>query len=465
MSILKAHGQQGPTMNRRGKILLAVSVILPLFIWAAWNRSWLMASADHFWNHKGSVHGNDDQTAPIVVNDHRLVVTPEIRKALKLQTAEVTLPPPVDTLRLPGSIGLDPNRLLRVHSRFSGEIIRIARVKDTDSPGVTDGERTLRYGDAVQKGQVIAIVWSREIGEKKSELVDAISKMHIDKSQLDRLLAVEEGVVAERIRLDARRTYEGDLVTLARVERTLRSWKLTEDEIKTVYDEADEVRNGKPQPANDSSWAELEIRSPLDGVVLEKNVNEGAIVDTSDDLFKIADTTVLQVLVNAYEEQLPVLTALPDAKRVWKIETMSDSLGSPRTGRFALIGRTIDPQQHTARVVGWLDNTDSRLTAGQFVTAIIEVPSQGGLVIPTRSLIEEGNQASVLVQSQNNPDEFTLQPVSIARRERDRTFLRPAPEKSDQETGLAAGDKVVVSGVLTLVAELRRRQATESPQP
>ncbi len=33
---------------------------------------------------------------------------------------------------------------------------------------VADGSRTLRFGDTVKEGQLLAVVWSRELGEKKS---------------------------------------------------------------------------------------------------------------------------------------------------------------------------------------------------------------------------------------------------------------------------------------------------------
>jgi len=57
-----------------------------------------------------------------------------------------------------------------------------------------------RYGDYVKKGDVMFVIWSKEIGEKKSELVDAISKLDADKKLLERLESVEKGVVAEKMK-------------------------------------------------------------------------------------------------------------------------------------------------------------------------------------------------------------------------------------------------------------------------
>ena len=57
----------------------------------------------------------------------------------------------------------------------------------------------------------------------------------------------------------------------------------------------------------------IEVRSPLDGVILEKNIALGDLVDTNLDLFKIADLSRLRVMAHAYEEDLPLLDALAEA--------------------------------------------------------------------------------------------------------------------------------------------------------
>jgi multidrug efflux pump subunit AcrA (membrane-fusion protein) len=200
----------------------------------------------------------------------------------------------------------------------------------------------------------------------------------------------------------------------------------------------------------------LEIRAPINGVILEKNFNEGAFIDTSDDVFIIADTSVLQILANVWEEQLPLLAVLPESHRIWKLEVKSDPLSLPRIGQFSLIGRIIDPWQHTAKIVGWLDNADDRLIAGQFITATIEIPTEPGMVVvPTLAILEEGDLSSVIVQSPDNENEFSLRKVTVTRRERLTTHVRAAAEGEHPATGLAVGEKVVVSGVLSLAAELR----------
>ena len=64
------------------------------------------------------------------------------------------------------------------------------------------------------------------------------------------------------------------------------------------------------QPAAEH-WAKFEIRSPLDGIILERNVTIGDLVGVGADMFKIGDLTTLGVMANLYEEDLPLVESLP----------------------------------------------------------------------------------------------------------------------------------------------------------
>ena len=63
-------------------------------------------------------------------------------------------------------------------------------------------------------------------------------------------------------------------------ERTLRSWRLTDDELASVHREARDIQQqaGKHDKTLAKSWAETEVRSPIDGMIVEKNFNVGDIV-------------------------------------------------------------------------------------------------------------------------------------------------------------------------------------------
>ena len=103
-------------------------------------------------------------------------------------------------------------------------------------------------------------------------------------------------------------------------------------------------------------------------------------------------------MAHAYEEDLPSLDALKDDRRGWSVTVGSGPDAATRPGRFDQVGCIIDPNQHTAMVMGWVDNPDGRLRVGQFVTVHLEVPPpKSEVVIPAAALCEEGGRTTVFL--------------------------------------------------------------------
>ena len=82
-------------------------------------------------------------------------------------------------LVLRGQLAIDPAKMIHVHAHFPGTIVEIASVEDPAEPPISksQGRRPLAFMDRVTQGQPIAIMWSKDLGEKKSELVDALAQL------------------------------------------------------------------------------------------------------------------------------------------------------------------------------------------------------------------------------------------------------------------------------------------------
>src|SRR5207237_5911015 len=128
---------------------------------------------------------------------------------------------------------------------------------------------------------------------------------------------------------------ENDKVNVDAAKRTLRDSRLTDKEIDDLEKEIREIlgkrkktQESKGQPLKDKEkedlkrqeaeewrrWARVEVRAPIDGTILEKNVALGQLVDNSSSstpLYIIGDLSRLSVWANLYEEDIPALLALP----------------------------------------------------------------------------------------------------------------------------------------------------------
>src|SRR5262249_40922046 len=198
-------------------------------------------------------------------------------------------------------------------------------------------------------------------------------------------------------------------------------WRLPEEEIQAVKDEARRViaRKGKHDPNKEKDWARVEVRAPFDGVIVERNLTLGLIVDTTFDLFKVANLHKLAVYAHAYEEDLRALEGLQRqmGPRLipWTAPLTAAPDGKPlETDGIERIGYIVDPNQHTNLVMGLVDNTDGQLRVGQFVTASVRLPAPEGVVsVPADAVIEDGSGSIVFVQPDPARLRFALQRLAL----------------------------------------------------
>lgn len=382
-----------------------------------------------------------------------------------LKTAVVSKPAHSRTLRLRGSLAINPNKLVHVHARFQGQIMALATVVDPPSASthwISPDPRPLAALDPVSKDMRIAVLWSKDLGEKKSELVDTLARLRIDRQNFARLEDLaREGAIAERSLREARRLVEVGEIAVFKAERTLRSWGLSDNEIDQVEKEAELIHNKeKLDKSKDKDWARVDIVAPSDGVIVEKNVAVGDIVDTNTDLFKIADLSELSMWLHAYEEDLTALQQLPLPLEVRVSLPSNPELGE-LGGKIERVGQIIDPNEHMALLVGSLPNPKGNLRAGQFVSAALDLPPEPGVVtIPTKAMTDAGNESVVYVQDDPHVLRYRRTRVCVVRRLADVVQVRS--ELSDAEKGrgfqeLHEGELVVNGGVLELEQYLQEQ--------
>ena len=135
-----------------------------------------------------------EPSVKLVPGSHdELELSPNVIAALGVVTAPVKPATWRDHLELVGSLSLDQNHLVRVRSRFPGEVVNVGPFLAPAGEGPAGEARQLRVGDRVVKDQLLAVVWSKDIGEKKSDLVDAVSQLDRDELQLKRLQESRSG--------------------------------------------------------------------------------------------------------------------------------------------------------------------------------------------------------------------------------------------------------------------------------
>jgi cobalt-zinc-cadmium efflux system membrane fusion protein len=396
--------------------------------------------------------------------DGPITVEPDRWKEIGLRVEAMHPSPPARALQMDGVLYLNPDEYALVRSRFVGEIVDVPEITDSSLPNGKN-QRPLRFGDRVRKGQVLATVWSRELGEKKSELAQAIYSLEFDRQTLKRLEQAQGAVSVSTVR-DAERRVRETEISVDRIEKTLRSWQLTPEEVAEIVRDSTKRSNSIVDSAVDLSrssidtWAHVDIRSPMDATIVEKNLNVGTLVDLDDTLFKVANLRQLDIRAFAYEEDLFTLQRLPKENRKWTIRLKGDQQSDVIEGVFDRIGDIIDPVQHTGLVMGWVENATGMLRAGQFVTASVALPeATPSITFPASAIVDYDSRNFILIQSYESPAQFFPTEVKVVRYQNGLAFVSPRVI-SGCMTCLEKNSKVVSAGAVEILAEYRNHLNT-----
>jgi cobalt-zinc-cadmium efflux system membrane fusion protein len=428
----------------------------------------------------------------------RLTAAAALALGIELDIAQlVTKAQPLPAQK--GTINYDSDRLFVVRPRFDAEVVELGQVDEAPDPAKPNAKaqkRMLRYGDRVKQGELLAVLFSAELGKAKGALVAALLDLRLSKDAVDRLRKLyEEGGISAKVLQQAERQEQVDRTAALAAERSLRLQKLSDKEIQELRDEAKVlgeamkdkklVRDAK---AEAEKWARIEIRAPTltsnpkqELIIVERNaiINEVVRPFEGPPIFKLANTDRLQVWVALPHEYVPVVQRMVSSAEkgapTARVEFPGDARQKPMHLRFR-IGPLGDVEGAARMLIADLDNPkgDTYLV-GSFVNVAILVPPRPDVVaIPTAALHEAGGQTLLFVQPDPAKNEYLLRRVAVAERFKDVAWVHSklAADQIEQNTQdakqgkrpvepLLPGERVVVRGVVELAAALEAQSAKE----
>jgi len=240
------------------------------------------------------------------------------------------------------------------------------------------------------------------------------------------LYAAEQEYLIARQGADAMR---GERLVHA-AETRLRLWGMSEDQVAVL------AQRGEP-------IERVPFSSPVSGVVIEKNVVDGAAVAIGQRLFRIADLDEIWVEADVYEADLPRI-----ARHMPAAITLDYLPGKTFEGRVAFVYPYLDPASRTGRVRIALPNPRRELVPDMYATVAFKLRLGPRLVVPISAVIYTGPRRVVFVDLGNG-----------ALRPRDVVIGARSGDLVEIASGLAEGDAVVSAGNFLVAAESRIRSA------
>jgi cobalt-zinc-cadmium efflux system membrane fusion protein len=335
------------------------------------------------------------------------MLTEEQRARIHTQAvAQSTFRPTVSTT---GTVAFNGDRSTPVLSQISGPVTRILVNTGTyvhaGTPlaSVTSPDFAQAFA-AYQKAQT-AMHNSARIATLNRKLFDAGA---IAKSDLDQSLADSASAAADR-------------------DAAIQQMVAFGVDSATIRD----IEEGKP-----TSIASGMIRAPIEGVVVEKLINPGQVIEAGQtQCFTIADLSTVWVMASVYESQLSAVDKGESA--VITTDASPDSF----PGRVDYVAAIVDTSTRATAVRIVVDNHRQILKRDLYVRVAIhsDRPRTGVLVPVSAVLRDEENLPFVFVSGSDGG--FNRRSITLGTRVSDQ-YEVPA--------GLAPNDQVVTEGGLFL---------------
>ncbi|MDT8363972.1 MAG: efflux RND transporter periplasmic adaptor subunit [Nitrosomonas sp.] len=319
-----------------------------------------------------------------------------------------------EQLNVPGQVKVHEQRMVRVGASITGRIIEIY----------------VQLGDSVEAGEKLARIASPELTQ----------------AQLSFMRANSLATLADQAAKRAKLLFASDVISAAELQRRESEAQIARADLSAARDQLrllgvnngamlDLVKHGRILPS-------IEISAPRSGIVIERNVAQGQVVQPSDLLFTLADLSIVWVVGDVPEQVAQFV------KRGQDVEILVPALeNSSFTGVIIAVADFVNPLTRTVMVRTEVDNPQKRLKPDMLATVHITEQAHEHLVIPESAVVRESNLDHVFVAQNSNT--FVLVPVQLGTAI---NHLRPV------FSGVTAGQSIVVDGAFHLHNEHKRAE-------
>lgn len=314
---------------------------------------------------------------------HGIRVSAERQQLIGVVFGTVEMRPLSLTLRAAGRVEVDERNVADVTLKYEAYVEKL-QVGET--------------GRSVRRGQPLATIYSPD------------------------LLSAEDELLAARRSGAAARLVEG-------LERRLTFWDISPQQIQAV--EAAGHADGR-----------VTLAAPVGGVVLEKNIVEGARVEAGTSLYRIGNLGRVWIQASVYERDAPFVLVGQPAR------AYLPALPAPLSARVTFVAPIVDEKTRTIEARLELANPRLALKPGMFVDVIIEAPLGSRLAVPDSALLMSGEHRYAFVDRGDGK----LDPVEVE-------VGAMAGDYDEVRSGLSAGDRVATSATFLLSSEAKLRDA------
>lgn len=244
-------------------------------------------------------------------------------------------------------------------------------------------------GDQVEKDQILAHIKSPELLTLQRQFLKANSERHLAwlAYQRDKKL-LQEGVISDRRWQETNSRYSSIASEANEAKQLLEIAGMSEDDIN---------RLSKSRRLS----SQLNVRSPIRGVVLERMAVAGERLGILEPIYRIANLEQLWLEIQIPQERLRHI------KTGDKVRIENSNISA----KISLLGQSVNPKNQTILARAIIDGDQSSIRAGQTVnTQIIQTSDQPAYKIPNSAVAQSEGQSYIFIR---NAQGFAVRPITV----------------------------------------------------
>ena len=393
---------------KKGKIIAGIALSIALLTTLGCDKAKAIETKE---NHKIENHSHNEE------EEHKIHLSKEEIKEFGIKTVKAKSGIIDREIQLPGEISLNTDKTAHISPRVRGKVVDVKK----------------GLGDTVKKGEVLAIISSRELANTKAEYLAQIERLKLAEIVLKREEKLwKKQITSEQEYLEAKNSYTETKIKLTSLKQKLFSFGIDEQELKLLE------KNGK------SDLTLYPIKAPFNGTILDKHISPGENVSEDSEIFVISDLSTVWAMITVYPKYLNYI----DKGQKVKL-TFSDGIKDIE-GKIDFIAPIVgeETRTSTARVI--LKNKEGHLKPGMFFTAKIKLPGKKvDIAVPIDAIQQIDGENFVFVKES---DYFEAREVEIGMKNHKLVEILK---------GLKAGEEVVSKGSFTLKAQMTKDTISE----
>lgn len=335
-------------------------------------------------------------------------------------------------LTLPGALTVNENRSAKVAPLVAGQISSIR----------------VDLGSRVRAGEILATLNSPEFTRAQTQFLQAFAQAEVSRKDFERAQTLRESkAIEEREFLRRQAVYEQQLADRRAAEVFLHSLGIEEDRMRELEAAVDVSLPPEDHRAVDPPLA---VRTPVSGVVVQRDAILGGHVEPGHALFTVSDLSSLWAKLDAYEDQVAYLRTASEV-----VVRTALFPGQDFPGRVTVVADQVDEKLRTVEVRAEIPNPDGILKPNMYVQGLLRLVSQEErLVVPADAvqLLEGHHVVFVLIEEageEPGEDHVVILGVDV----------EPGETLSVGriiESGLDGTEVIVTVGAFNLKAELTK---------